>query len=224
MHNWFVYDEFIDASIAAADFLAEQIKTSIQANDICHVILPGGNTPSHCLNELSQKDLVWNKVHWYLGDERCYPSGHQDRNDAMLQKNLWSRIAELHNYSNNVHRIPAELGADEAAKIYRDAIRAVEYFDIAFLGMGEDGHTASLFPGNAALDDKRSVVSVYDSPKAPDQRVSLSIDTLRKAQCRIVLASGAEKADVIRRIKQGETLPINTLGDINWYLDKSVIK
>lgn len=223
MHNWFVYDEFNDASKAAADFISRQIKASIQQRGICHVILPGGNTPSHCLNDIAQQDLAWDKVHWYPGDERCYPAGHEDRNDVMLQKSLWSHISEPHIHQNNVHRIPAELGADEAAKSYRQTISIIEYFDIAFLGMGEDGHTASLFPTNKALHDKRSVVPVYDSPKAPDQRVSFGIDTLKKARCRVVLTGGASKAPVIKQIRQGEALPINTLGDINWYLDKAAL-
>ena len=218
MHQWFVYKEFDEASKAAANFIAGKIETSLEKNDICHVILPGGNTPASCLSYLAEKPLAWNKVHWYPGDERCYPAGHIDRNDVMLKKNLWSHLT-----NTNVHIIPAELGAEEAARIYRDIVSPVDNFDIAFLGMGEDGHTASLFPNNEALQDARSVIPVHDSPKAPDDRVSLSINTLKKADCRIVLASGSAKADIITRIKNGESLPINCLGDINWYVDDAAV-
>ncbi|MCK4587837.1 MAG: 6-phosphogluconolactonase [Gammaproteobacteria bacterium] len=218
MHEWFVYSEFDDASKAAADFIAEQIESSIKKKGVCHVILPGGNTPAQCLGYLANKKLPWNQVHWYLGDERCYPSGHVDRNDNMLQNNLWSKIPNA-----IIHRIPAELGAEEAAKIYRKVISDVDYFDIAFLGMGEDGHTASLFPDNEALHDSRSVIPVKNSPKVPSERVSLSMETLRKAGCRIVLTGGFGKADVITRIKKGELLPINSLGDINWYVDEAAV-
>jgi 6-phosphogluconolactonase len=141
-----------------------------------------------------------------------------ERNDLMLEKYFWSRLSQT-----NVHPIPAELGAEEAAKIYREAISSVESFDIAFLGMGEDGHTASLFPQNKALQDARSVVPVYNSPKPPAERVSLSVDTLKKAGCRIVLAAGAGKAAIIARIKKGEALPINSIGDIHWYVDKTAV-
>jgi len=218
MHKWFVYNEFNEASQQAADYIAEEIQTSIDKKNICHIVLPGGNTPAQCLRYLVKKDLPWNKIHWYLGDERCYPAGHDDRNDVMLQKNLWSNIPET-----NIHKIPAELGVEEAAEVYRKLISTIDYFDIAFLGLGEDGHTASLFPGNEALQDTRSVVPVYNSPKPPSERISLSIATLKKANCRIVLASGAEKSGVISRIKKGELLPINQLGDIIWFLDKAAV-
>jgi 6-phosphogluconolactonase len=218
MHKWHVYPEFDDASKSAADFIAGNIEKKLQENDICRVILPGGNTPAICLSYLSEKELPWDKVHWYLGDERCYPRDHAERNDVMLEKYLWSRIS-----STNVNNIPAELGAEEAAEVYREVINSVNSFDIAFLGLGEDGHTASLFPDNEALNDIRSVIPVYNSPKAPEDRVSLSLNTLRKAECRVVLTGGTAKADVISRIKRGEQLPINRLGDINWYVDEAAL-
>jgi len=218
MHKWFVYDEFNEASKAAADFLAEHIKASIEHKGVCHVVLPGGNTPIDCLAYLAEKKLSWEQINWYLGDERCYPSGHSARNDVMLDKNLWSHIS-----TSNIHRIPAEFGAEQAAKIYREIVNSIEFFDIVFLGMGEDGHTASLFPNNEALLDTRSVVPVYNSPKEPAERVSLSIRTIKKAKCRMVLTGGTAKSDVIRRVKKAESLPINCLGDINWFVDKAAL-
>jgi len=215
MHTWFVYNEFDQASEAAADFLASKIEASIQQKGECHVVLPGGNTPAQCLSYLADKDLPWNRVHWYLGDERCYPLNHQDRNDVMLQNNLWSHIS-----TSNIHRIPAEFGAEQAAKVYREIVNSIEYFDIVFLGMGEDGHTASLFPNNEALQDTRSVIPVYDAPKAPTDRVSLSVNTLKKARCRMVLTGGVGKAEIIARIKEGDPLPVNRIGDINWFVDE----
>jgi 6-phosphogluconolactonase len=219
MHKWFVYDEFDTTSKAAADFIADRIEASIQQQDVCHVVLPGGKTPVDCLGYLAEKKLPWGKVHWYLGDERCLPQGHDERNDRMLEKYFWSRLSDT-----NIHRIPAELGAEKAAEIYREKISAVESFDIAFLGMGEDGHTASLFPGNKALHDSRTVVPVYSSPKPPAERVSLSINTLKKAKCRVVLTAGAAKADIIVLIKNGEALPVNSVGEIHWFVDAAAVR
>jgi len=219
MHKWFVYDTFDAASKAAADFIAEKIEASILRQGFCHVVLPGGKTPTACLGYLAEKTLSWDKVHWYLGDERCLPQGHEERNDLMLENYFWSRLPQAHR-----HHIPAELGAEAAAESYREVIGAVESFDLAFLGMGEDGHTASLFPGNKALQDTRSVVPVYESPKAPAERVSLSINTLKKAKCRVVLTAGTAKADIIARIKKGEALPVNSVGDIHWYVDAAAVK
>ncbi len=218
MHKWFIYKEFEQAAKSAADYLADNIASTIQTKGVCHVVLPGGNTPKSCLAYLSEKTVSWGKVHWYLGDERCLPEGHRERNDVMLGEYFWSRLPDT-----NIHTIPAELGAESAAKAYRKIVNSIDHFDIAFLGMGEDGHTASLFPGNKALNDTRTVVPVYDSPKPPAERVSLSIETLKKAKNRIVLAGGAGKAPVIERIKSGQLLPINCIGEINWYVDEASV-
>ncbi len=218
MHNWHVYNTFDEASEAAAHFLAAQIEENIRNKGICHVALPGGNSPQACLNYLLIKSLPWDKIHWYPGDERCYASGHSDRNDVMLQKNLWSRIDNAH-----VYRMPAEQGADKAATMYREIISAIDNFDIVFLGMGEDGHTASLFPDNIALQDTRSVVPVYNAPKPPAERVSLGLNTLKAAQCRMVLTGGVGKAAIIQKIKENVLLPVNSIGDINWFVDEAAV-
>lgn len=218
MHKWNIYKNMDLAAKAAADFIAQNIESYIQNKDICHVALPGGNTPIPCLQYLAEKGLPWSKVHWYLGDERCYPKGHAERNDVMLEKYLWSHIN-----NTNIHRISAEKGPNEAAALYSELISSIECVDIAFLGIGEDGHTASLFPDNKALDDTRPVVPVYNSPKAPDERVSLSVTTLNKARCRVVLAGGIEKAAILSRIKSGDSLPINCLGGIDWFIDEAAM-
>ena len=218
MHNWFVYRKFDDASKAAADSIAEKITDSIREHNICNVALPGGNSPARCLEYLAGKSLDWDKIHWYLGDERCVPVGHNDRNDLMLEKHLWSKLVKSH-----THTIPAELGAEAAAESYANDISSIECFDIVFLGMGEDGHTASLFPENEALEDSRTVVPVFHSPKPPSDRVSLSLSTIRNARCRIVLTGGTAKSDVIKRIKNNEEFPINRIGDIVWYIDEAAV-
>ena len=215
MHRWNVYTTFAEAAKKAADFLADNIADCIQNKGICHVILPGGNTPVPSLEILAEKSLPWDKVHWYMGDERCLPQAHAERNDLMVEKHLWSRISKT-----NIHRIPAELGPDKGAELYREEIKSIDVFDIAFIGMGEDGHTASLFPGHEALKDNRSVIPVYDSPKPPPERVSLSLETLKKTKVKIVLVAGKAKSAVVAMIKSGEPLPINSIGDIDWIVDE----
>jgi len=223
MHSWNISSDIEQASLAAAEFLAEKIKLCVDEKDICHVALAGGNTPALCMRLLSEKKLPWTKVHWYLGDERCYPAGHEERNDVMLQNNLWSLLPAGVDLSANIHPIPAELGPEDAADQYRELINDISRIDIAFLGIGEDGHTASLFPGNAALTDDRSVIPVHDAPKLPSDRVSLSRQTLNHAGCRLVLTAGASKASVIKRIRDGELLPVNLIGDIDWFVDEAAM-
>lgn len=201
---------------AAAEHLAARIGACVQRDGICRIALPGGNTPARCLALLAQASLPWDRVHWYLGDERCYPAGHEGRNDVMLDAQLWSRIDAA---ADNCHRIAAELGPEPAAARYSDEIRVAGLLDIILLGMGEDGHTASLFPGNAALDDTRPAVPVHHAPKPPPERVSLGLTTLQSAGERIVLVTGQDKRDALQRIGAGERLPITMAGPLLWFID-----
>ena len=218
MHNWRIFKNFSDAEQAAADYIANMIVFSLMENNICHIVSPGGNTPKKCLKLLAEKNLRWEKCHWYPGDERCYDRNHPERNDTMLQEHFWSQIG-----NTNIHIIPAELGAEQGASVYRTLIDATECIDIAFLGMGEDGHTASLFPGNVALEDERSVVPVFESPKPPAERVSLGKQTLIRAKTRVVLVGGKAKAEILQEIKSGSQLPINDIGDIEWFVDEAAL-
>lgn len=218
MHKWFVNKDFKDASKEAANFLAETIRKSVSERGICHVILPGGKSPAQCLQYLSEMNLPWEKIHWYPGDERVLPEDDSERNDVMLRKNLWSKIP-----AGTFHSIPTEYGTEESVELYKNEVKDLDVIDVAFLGMGEDGHTASLFPENNALKDERDIVPVYDSPKPPAERVSFGINKLSEARVRMVLTGGESKADILSRIKQGENLPINNIGDINWFVDQATI-
>ncbi len=218
MHHWMVYSSLDVAAKAAADFIANQITASIEARGVCHMIVPGGNTPAGCFAALAEKSLPWDKLHCYPGDERCYAVGNAERNDVMIAQHLLSRLESIH-----FHPMPTELGPEQAAIAYRKTIQAVGLFDIAFLGMGEDGHTASLFPGNAALQESASVVAVHASPKPPADRVSMGLMTLRQARLRVVLAAGASKAPIMARIQAGEALPVNQVGDIHWFVDEASV-
>ena len=218
MHHWSIHSSLDVAAKAAANFIAEHIASSIEARGDCHMIVPGGNTPAGCFAALAEKPLAWDKLHCYPGDERCYEAGHAERNDVMIAEHLLSQNASIH-----FHPMLAELGAEDAAVAYRKTIQGIEQFDIAFLGMGEDGHTASLFPANPALSESASVVAVHNSPKPPADRVSMSMATLQKARLRVVLAAGSSKAEIIARIRAGESLPINQVGDIHWFVDEAAV-
>jgi len=218
MHHWTISTSLESASIAAADYIASQISAAIEARGVCHMIVPGGNTPAGCFTLLAEKSLPWDKLHCYPGDERCYEAGHAERNDVMIEANLLSRLPGIH-----FHPMPAELGAEQGAIVYRTTLGLVERFDIAFLGMGEDGHTASLFPDNEALHEKEAVVAVHQSPKPPADRISLSMLTLQQARTRVVLAAGDSKAEIMARIRAGEPLPVNQVGGIHWFVDEAAV-
>lgn len=203
---------------AAADFLYDQISACVNEKGSCHVALPGGSTPARCLELLSGKDLPWSSIHWYLGDERCYPIAHAERNDSMIEQQLWSRIEAP---AENRHPIPAELGPELAAEKYSALINQIDCLDIVVLGMGEDGHTASLFPDNPANENDHAVVPVFDAPKPPAQRVSLGLTTIQSAVQRIVLVSGSGKREALARLKQGIQLPIARIGPSTWFVDEA---
>jgi 6-phosphogluconolactonase len=203
------------ARAAAAD-IADTIGRVLVDNEYCHIALPGGGTPARCLELLSAMRLPWSRLHWYLGDERCYPPGHAERNDTMIRDRLWSRIDGP---ENNNHPIAAELGAVPGAEAYAALISSIGHLDLVVLGMGEDGHTASLFPGNAALQDTRAAVPVYDSPKPPPERVSLGLETLRSAGRCIVIATGSGKQDALQRVNRGEALPVLMAQPDRWLVD-----
>jgi 6-phosphogluconolactonase len=219
MHYFNCYKDPELVAQAAANYISKEINSFLVEKNVCHIALPGGTTPARCLELLALKDLAWQDIHCYIGDERCLPVGDEQRNDTMIRDRLWTRVPIP---EQNQHVIEAERGADIAADLYSDIVRVAGQLDIVVLGMGEDGHTASLFPNNAALDDTRAVVPVYNAPKPPAERVSLSVNTLRAAAHRIALVTGSGKRDAMTQIKSGSSvLPIAQLGSICWFLDEA---
>ncbi len=221
VHRWQCHADAAAAARACAEHLGARIAAVLETQDLCHVALPGGRTPAGCLAHLAELSLPWERVHWYLGDERCLPPGDAERNDNMIEQHLW-RVIDAP--ASNRHPIPAELGAEQAAEFYAGLIDALDRIDIVLLGMGEDGHTASLFPDNPALEDERAVVPVYHAPKPPGERVSLGITTLQAAAERVVLTTGAGKRDAIGQIKAGVALPINRIGNLLWFTDRAAVE
>ena len=217
MSEFQIYADAEALARAAADYLYGRIQDCLARKQLCHIALPGGRTPSRCLELLAELPLPWDRVHWYLGDERCYPTGHAQRNDTLVREHLWSRIDAP---ATNLHPIPAELGPEPAAAAYTAVIQAIGNLDIVLLGMGEDGHTASLFPENDALEDERLVVPVYAAPKPPPERVSLGVTALQAAAERVALVAGAGKRETLQLVRDGKQLPIARVGPIHWFIDE----
>lgn len=207
---------------AAAVYIFELIEQTLAQRERCSVVLPGGSTPALCLQNLSQMPLDWNRINWYLSDERCLPQGDEERNDKMILRNLFAQAPAK--AAERLHPVPAELGAEQAALDYAGILREEldhnTVIDIAVLGMGEDGHTASLFPHSPALVDDRLVVPVHGAPKPPADRVSLGLSVLSDVRHRLVLATGAGKRDVIHDAVYGDSLPVSRVNPETWFLDE----
>lgn len=214
--NFQVYENSELLAEAAASFIRLKITECLGKQPRCRIALPGGSTPARCLQVLAKLDLPWDQIDWYVGDERCLPEGHEERNDTMINNKLFSHGQDA---MNNFFPIKAELGAVKAAEDYALLFESFDSLDIVILGMGEDGHTASLFPGNVALNDDRTVVPVFSAPKPPPERVSLSLKTLSLAKVRIILVAGKDKKKALSEVETGEKLPVKLIGESYWFVD-----
>ncbi|MDX8389495.1 MAG: 6-phosphogluconolactonase [Mariprofundaceae bacterium] len=201
---------------AVAQQVQEACKNAIDEHGSFHLILAGGSTPKHCYELLVPMPLYWQKVHIYFGDERCLPSGDTERNDTMAYAALLNHVPIP---SSQVYVIPAQMGAEDGAARYCTLLEKAPIADMLLLGIGEDGHTASLFPGNQALDDTCLAVPVFNSPKPPSERVSMGLSILNQARKKIIMVTGANKQPVWQAIKGGESFPVTKIKDATWFLD-----
>ena len=167
-------------------------------------VFAGGTTPEMTYRLLAAADARWQAWRCYFGDERCLAQGNADRNSTMAERS-WLRHVPIP--TGNLFPIPAELGAEAAARAYAETLRPAMPFDFVLLGMGEDGHTASLFPGQEHAPGEL-VHPVHEAPKPPPDRVSLSSDALSDALEVLILVSGAGKQAAVRRWQAGEPLPV----------------
>lgn len=174
------------------------------------IVLAGGATPKATYEYLHNENCVFGKWHVWFGDERCLPAGHADRNDTMARAALLDRAGIP---AAQVHCMPAELGPDRAARAYSGELAGMADFDLVLLGLGEDGHTASLFPGQDWGEGTSSpaAVAVHDAPKPPPDRVSLSAARLSRSRHVFFLIAGQGKRDAVARLRRGEAIPANAI-------------
>lgn len=215
-----VHDDLDGLSAAVAQRIADLAAQAILARGSFHVALAGGETPRRCYQKLRELDIDWQHVHVYLGDERCLPVGDAMRNDSMVRETLLVHVAIP---PANFHAISAELGARDASARYASLLGMVAPLDLILLGMGEDGHTASLFPGNPAAESPATVVPVFDAPKLPAERVTLGMNTLNAARQKIFLVAGAGKRAALEQILLGNSLPASRVADAEWHLDRTAV-
>lgn len=151
----------------------------IDAKGYFRCVLAGGETPRRLYSRLRALDTDWSRWHIYFGDERCLPVGDASRNDRMAADSWLDHVAIP---ADQIHSIRAELGADQGARDYSSTLQRAGRFDLVLLGLGEDGHTASLFPYmQKALGDDLETTAVHAAPKPPPQRVSISAPRLANA-------------------------------------------
>lgn len=192
-------------AVAAAARIMAAATDAIAANGRFRICLAGGSTPAAAYRLLAQRsETDWSAWHIYYGDERCVPPDDEARNSLAAERAWLGQVPVPH---EQIHAIPAERGAEAGAAAYEPVVEAALPFDLVLLGIGEDGHTASLFPGRPVPED-RLVMSVGAAPKPPPERVSLTPAALSDCRALLVLATGTGKSDALARWRDGEALPI----------------
>jgi 6-phosphogluconolactonase len=202
-----ICNDLADLSRKAADFLIDSM-----LNRPYRLVLSGGSTPRAVHELLAESDLDWSGVHFFWGDERCVPPESNESNFRMARETLLSKIRIS---ENQVHRMRGELPPLNAATEYEEGIfhhfhsHAIPHFDFVFLGMGEDGHTASLFPNTPALTIADRVVTSNFVEKLQSYRLTMTVPVFQRAAKTAFLVSGKGKAAALHQVLDGPYAPEN---------------
>ncbi len=219
--NWLIFDDEMSLSKVLAQEILNIAKISILKNDRFSIVLTGGQSALNLYKVFSKSNSDWEKWHIYIGDERCVPLHHKDRNDRVVNE-IWLNNSIIP--KNNIHFIKAELGLLEAKLEYENTLKKIDKFDVVLLSVGEDGHVASLFP-NHSYPDNKMVVIESNSPKSPKQRLSMSYKQLNKSNYIFKLLIGKSKQQAVHLIQNNINLPITkvTGGYNKMYVCKNAI-
>ena len=204
----------------------ERVLLDTPAGTRASVALSGGSTPRAAYQHLAARCPPWARVDFFFGDERVVPPDAEGSNYRMAREALLDRIPLL---PGQVHRIPGELSPDEAAARAEEDLRSsapgdpVPRLDLVLLGMGPDGHTASLFPGAPELDETERLMVPVHRPEMPQPwRVSMTLPVLNAGKRVLVVVGGAEKAPMVPRAIAGDPeIPagrLNPQGAFTWLL------
>jgi len=212
----------------AAEWLAGEIGLAATLRGTCALCLAGGSTPRPAYEALAEAPLrdaiPWNVVNVFFGDERAVPPDHPDSNYRMVHETLLRRVGVP---PANVHRMEADdADADAAADRYAKLLPKAT--DVLVLGVGADGHTASLFPGSAALGERSRRVVASRAPKPPVRRLTITPPVIAAARRVLVLAAGGDKAEAVARALKGTgppaEVPARLARDGVWFLDRSAAR
>ncbi|MBI5642769.1 MAG: 6-phosphogluconolactonase [Deltaproteobacteria bacterium] len=228
----YIYASPEEMSRVAAETFVETCEKRVKAKGLFTVILSGGKTPERLYRLLGTdfKDKIpWEKVHLFWGDERCVGPESRESNYKMAYDSLISKVSIP---ERNIHRIKGEIEPSVSAKAYEDEIRgffnipasAFPVFDLVLLGLGNDGHTLSLFPASKALfESERLIIDNYVD-KLSAFRITATLPVINNASMGIFLVSGKEKAGILREVLKGTEAiypaQMARPGKLLWFVDK----
>lgn len=222
--GWQVFESPQQVAQAALQDILKVSVVAIAERGRFNLVTAGGTTPNliyQLMADLESSVTDWSVWHIYMGDERVLAADDAERNSKVLQ-DIWLKDSFIPR--ENWHLMQTELGLEASAEDYRSQIAGVT-FDVVMLGMGEDGHTASLFPGHAC-EVVEGVLCERESPKPPAQRISLSTETLGQTHLLLKIITGASKQPAIQQWLAGDALPISlvtTHGIERVLLDQSAL-
>jgi len=205
--RWHSFDSQDAINQAAITRILKAADEAIAEHGSFLIVLAGGSTPKAVYQLLSQETADWANWHVFHNDDRCLPVDHADRNSKMARDAWLNKVAIP---AAHIHDIPAELGNVEGAKAYAETLKGVRTFDLVILGLGEDGHTASLFP-NQTVDNSADAVPVFDAPKPPADRITISQNRLNNTQEVMFLVTGAGKQDAVNQWRKGVQVPASLI-------------
>lgn len=218
----------------AEAIFARVVNQSIQARGIFSAALSGGSTPKPLYQRLASSELIddeaWKFIHLFWGDERHVPEDHPDSNYRMVQEALLDRVPIQ---PEHIHRVPTEMDVRLAAFAYEEHLRTFfpgewPRFDLVLLGMGADGHTASLFPHSAGLNETFRWFIANEIPETKTWRLTLTRNAINAARIILVMVRGEDKAETVSQALAGahtpEERPIQLIspddGEMIWLLDQ----
>ena len=217
------------------EIVLEKIAAAIKSHDLCTIALAGGSTPKPLYESLATCDLPWQKIHIFWGDERYVPADNVDSNQFMTRQVLLERIDIP---DANIHPMPtsgmspekdAATHEEELISFFKLLPGEFPTFDLIILGMGDDGHTASLFPNTEVLKENQKLVSV--GSKSDQPRLTFTVPLINQAKSVLFLVSGANKKEVLGKVfakdEDSYLFParlIQPQGELRWLLDEAAGK
>lgn len=230
-----IYKNAEEVITALAEWITTLIGKTLQTKEICTIALSGGETPKALYKKLASAPycdtLDWSKIHFFWGDERVVPFTDERNNAKMAYDNLLGKVPVP---EENIHTMPIDLEPTDAAIVYEKILHQyfddkATTFDLVLLGMGEDGHTLSLFPNSLLLFQNDKWVMAVNSPEKKMQRITLMVPFVNRAASIVFLITGDSKAKTLKKVLEGDDEPKKfparlikpIMGELHWFIDEA---
>ncbi|KAA6438596.1 6-phosphogluconolactonase [Dyadobacter flavalbus] len=218
-----------------AEWISHYIQQVLEKKERFTFVLSGGSTPKLLYSKLAEmpykKSIPWNRIHFFWGDERAVPFEDSRNNARMCFEELLDKVPVV---AENIHVMRTDLDPDSSAKAYESILKTYfqdseTTFDLVLLGMGDDGHTLSLFPGTDVIHEQNAWATSFFLPAQDMYRITLTAPLVNQSACVVFLAAGSGKAETLKNVLQGERnidlYPSQIInpenGQLHWFVDEA---